>query len=65
MSQLRWTLEFPKGIAIRVSSELRPTRYSARRKTEVSLSFEEGITLVERRMDEIPEDTSRFDEIGH
>ena len=29
------------------------------------LSFEEGITLVERRMDEIPEDTSRFDEIGH
>ena len=60
MSQLRWTLEFPKGIEIRVSSELRPTRYSARRKTEVPLSFEEGITLVARRMDEIPEETSRF-----
>jgi len=65
MSQVRWTLEFPKGIAIRVSSELRPTRYSARRKTEVPLSFEEGIKLVARRMDRIPEETSRFDEIGH
>ena len=65
MSQLRWALEFPKGIEICVSSELRPTRYSARRKTEVPLSFEEGKTLVERRMDEILEDTSRFDEIGH
>ena len=65
MSQLRWTLDFPKGIVILVSSELRLTRYGARRKTEVPLSFEEGITLVERRMDEIPEDTSRFDEIGH
>ena len=65
MSQLRWNLDFPKGIVILVSSELRLTRYSARSKTEVPLSFEEGITLVERRMDEIPEDTSRFDEIGH
>jgi len=65
MSQLRLFLEFPKGIAILVSSELRPTRFSARRKTEIPLSFEEGITLVERRRDEIPEDTSRFDEIGH